>query len=128
MASITVRALSSSGEPQQGNGQNNFISDLAAVAQIIGTRLKLFQGEWFLNLQDGLPLFQSILGSSGTQRNIQVLINLISARIYGSPFVTGIPSITATFENRRFTYSAQVDTQFGTVTVSNAPGNSANIN
>lgn len=127
MATITVRALSPTGDPLQGNGQNCFISDLAAVTQIIGTRLRLFEGEFWLNLLDGLPLFQSILGSSASQRNLQVILNLISQRILGTPFVTGISSVNASYQNRSFTYSAQVETQFGTVFVNNAPATSAII-
>jgi len=130
MATITVRALGPNGDPLQGNGQNNFISDLAAVTQIIKTRLLLFQGEWFLNLLDGLPLFQSILGASGSQRSqrsLQIIINLISARITGTPYVTGISSISASYLNRSFSFKAQVETQFGTVFVTNTPGASATL-
>jgi hypothetical protein len=126
MATITVRKLDPvTWEPQFGNGQENFISDLEAVTQIIATRLKLFQGEWFLNLEDGLPLFQSILGSSGGQRNLTVITNLIAARILGTPYVTAIVSITSSYQNRKFVFSATVATQFGVVTVSNSPGTSA---
>ena len=128
MATITVRRLNPvTWEPQNGNGLQNFISDLDAVAQIISTRLRLFQGEWFLNLLDGLPLFQSILGSSGSPRNLQVITNLIAARITGTPFVIGINSINATYLNRQFTFKAVVSTQFGTVTVVNSPGSSATL-
>jgi hypothetical protein len=127
MATITVRALGPNGDPLQGNGQNNFISDLAAVTQIVKTRLLLFQGEWFLNLLDGLPLFQSILGASGSQRSLQIIINLISARITGTPYVTGISSISASYLNRSFSFKAQVETQFGTVFVTNTPGASATL-
>jgi hypothetical protein len=103
-----------------GNGQQNFISDLAAVAQIIRTRLLLFQGEWFLNLNDGLPMFNGILGSSGDPRNLQTIIAVISQRISATPYVTNVLDVTASFQNRQFTFSAQVQTQFGTVTVGNA--------
>ncbi len=126
MATITVRALNPvTNEPLQGNGQNNFISDLQAITQIIRTRLLLFQGEWFLNLLDGLPLFQSILGSGGGATNIQLIINIISQRILQTPFVTSISSISASYQNRSFSFSAQVETQFGTVFVTNVPGNKA---
>jgi len=126
MATITVRALDFNGEPLQGNGQNNFISDLAAVTQIIGTRLKLFVGEWFLNTSDGLALFQSILGSSGSLRNLQVIVNLISTRISSfTPYVTGIPIVNASYQNRNFIFSAKVETVFGIVYVTNAPANSS---
>jgi hypothetical protein len=130
MATVTVRALGIDGDPLQGNGQSNFISDLAAVTQIIKTRLLLFQGEWFLNLLDGLPMFTGILGSSGSSRNVQVIINLISQRInQTSPWVTGISSLFATYNpaSRQFAYEAVVETVFGTVTVGNTPGSQATL-
>lgn len=129
MATVTVRALSPSGEPLQGNGQNNFLSDLAAVTQIIRTRLLLFQGEWFLALNDGLPMFGGILGASGSQRDLQVITNLVSARINGTPFVTGIRSLSTRYNaaTRRLSYTALVDTQFGQITVTNVPGSSATL-
>lgn len=127
MATITVRALGPNGDPLQGNGQNCFISDLAAVAQIISTRLKMFQGEFWENVLDGLPLFQSIFGSSGGQRNLQIIVGLISQRITGTVFVTGISSVSASFRNRSFVYSAQVETQFGTVFVNNSPASSTTL-
>jgi hypothetical protein len=122
MATITVRALSPTGEPLMGNQQNNFISDLAAVAQIIRTRLLLFQGEWFLNLNDGLPMFNGILGSSGDPRNLQTIIAIIRQRIQATPYVTNVLDVSASFQNRQFVFSAEVQTQFGVVTVSNAQG------
>jgi hypothetical protein len=128
MATITVRAIDPvTFEPQQGNGQNNFISDLAAIVQIINTRLRLFQGEWFLNLLDGLPLFQSIEGSSGDARNIQLIINLISNRISQTIGVTSISQVTSSYQNRHFKYSAVVQTQFGVIVVNNSPGTTATL-
>lgn len=134
MATITVRAIDPiTFDPQQGNGQSNFISDLAAVVQIINTRLRLFQGEWFLNLLDGLPMFSngpstpSILGSSGNANNIEVIINMISARISGSPYVTSLGSVYSTYQNRQFKYSALVNTPFGSVVVNNSPGSIATL-
>jgi hypothetical protein len=128
MATITVRALNPiTWEPLYGNGQNCFISDLQAVAQILAQRLKLFQGEWWENLDDGLPLFQSILGSSAGQKNLQVITNLISARILGTVYVTSISSLTISYESRVFKYSSQAETQFGTVYLTNTPASSATV-
>jgi len=134
MPQISVRAIDPvTFEPQQGNGHANFIHDQAAVVQIINTRLRLFQGEWFLNLVDGLPMFklnpsiQAILGGSGNANNIQVIINLITSRIAQSPFVTNVTAVNASYFNRRFKYSAKVQTAFGTVVVTNSPGASATI-
>lgn len=125
MPTITVRALGPKNDPLQGNGQNNFISDLEAVTQIIKTRLLLFQGEWFLNLLDGLPLFQSILESSGGAANLKIVMGLIAQRIRQTQYVNSISKITVSYLGRRFSFSAVVETQFGTVYVTNTPGASA---
>jgi hypothetical protein len=65
MATITYRKLDQNGDPLFGNGAANFVSDIDAVAQAIGTRLRLLQGEWWENTNAGTPLFQSMLGVSG---------------------------------------------------------------
>jgi hypothetical protein len=128
MATITTRALDPvTWNPQYGNGQNNFISDLQAMVQIIACRLKLFQGEWFLNLLDGLPMFQSMLGSSASPQNIQAIINIISSRISQTQYVTKIISVSASYQNRQFKFSATVQTQFGIVYVYNTPGSAASL-
>lgn len=128
MATITVRMLDPvTWEPAQGNGLNNSISDLQAVTQIIATRLRLFQGEWFLNTSDGLPLFQKILGSSGDPRNISVVTNLISARILGSPYTLRVVSLKVNFENRQLNYSCQALTAFGLTPVINSPAYSTQL-
>lgn len=40
---------------------NNFVDESAATIQAVATRLRLFRGEWFLNLDSGVPWFQQIL-------------------------------------------------------------------
>jgi hypothetical protein len=129
---LTVRALNPiTWDPLCGNGQNNFISNRAAAAQILAQRLKLFEGEWWENLLDGLPLFQKILGSSGSQKNLQVVIGLISQRITttvtpsGQQLVTQILSIVATYQDRKFAFNAEVETIFGVVYLTNAPASQA---
>ena len=123
---ITVRKVDSvTGEPLCGNGQTNFISDGDAVAQIIGQRLKLFQGEWWEDLADGLPMFQQILGGGGSQRSIELMTQIIAKRITDTIFVTSIASMVSTFQGRKFVFTALVETQFGTIQIGNAPASSA---
>jgi hypothetical protein len=119
-SSILVRALSPSGDMQWGNGQGNFISDADAVAQIIGTRLKLFQGEWFANQLEGLPLWQSILTG---QLDADAAALLIQQVILGTPFVISVQQIQATYSpnSRQFSYAAIVQTQFGTFQLTGNP-------
>lgn len=120
MATISVRALDANHDPMYGNGQQNFLTDLAAVQQIIDTRLLLFEGEWWADLNDGLPMFQQIAG-----KNPQAASLLIQARILGTPYVTSIDTISTSYVNRAFKFSCQAYTPFGTITVNFQPGNSA---
>jgi hypothetical protein len=116
---ILVRAATGPNfEPQRGQGLQNFLVDIDAVAQIIQQRILLLQGENFQNLSDGTPLFQSILGQSTTMQAVALIIR---QRILGTPYVTGISSWNATYSayGRAFTFSAQVNTVFGTITVTN---------
>jgi hypothetical protein len=104
-------------------GPNNPLTNIYAVAQAILTRLKMFEGEWWANTADGLPLWQSILGQPAGNANQQQVEALISARINGTPYVVGLQNVNIAFNpsTRAYTYSAQVNTQFGSIVISNSP-------
>lgn len=123
MATILVRALDANWEPQQGLGQSNFLSDLNAVAQIIAQRLKLLQGEWWENTNDGLPFWQQIAGYRGGANNRQKIDLLIQQTIFSAPFVTGVTNVQSSYDSttRAYTFSAVVQTQFGAIVVTNSP-------
>lgn len=62
---MKYRALDSKGDYRFGHGNQDFLVDSpAAVAQAIKTRLRLFQGEWFLNLEAGVPWLSKVVGYS----------------------------------------------------------------
>lgn len=123
MPSISVRKLDANHDPIYGAGQNNFIYDLDAVIQIVQTRLLMFQGEWWKDLGDGLPLFQSILGNYGGGKNPDAISHLIQARIVGTRFVTGVSNIVTQFNavKRTFSFTCTVNTQFGSFQVNFSP-------
>lgn len=123
MATITVRRLDPvTWEPQWGLGVSNFISDVDAIAQIIKQRLQLLQGEWWENLLDGLPFWQSIAGFSGGGNNQQTISLIIQSRILSTPFVTGLADVQVSYVpfTRSYSFFAVVKTQFGQVTITNA--------
>jgi len=120
MAVFQVRALDVNGDPLRGAGLYNFLVDLEACAQVISTRLKLLLGEWFLALNDGLPLFQSLLSHPITSNAVALII---SQRILGSPYVTGVSNIQVTYSSvRQFAFYADVQTSFGPLAVSSNNG------
>ena len=119
MAQITYRSLGPNNDPLWGQGQANFISDADAVAQAILTRLRLFLAEWWSDLQDGTPYWQSILGQGASLRQQQAISLILQQRILGTPFVNSIGDVQFTFNSgtREFSFYAEVKTQFGNLTV-----------
>lgn len=96
-------------------GQNSMKQDKEAVAQAIQTRLHLLYGQWWENTEDGLPLFEKILGAYGD--NKEMIDILISERIAQTKDVKEIKSYTSTFQNRVYTAKCVVETVYGTVSI-----------
>jgi hypothetical protein len=84
-----------------------------AVAQAVKTRLLLWQGEWFLDITDGTPYMQGILGHN---RNYDFAIK---ARILNTPGVTEITSYSSGISpNRALSVTCTINTAYGPATVS----------
>lgn len=127
MATIVYQKLDANREPVIGV----LISDIDAVAQAILTRLLLFQGEWWENTLDGLPLWQQILGHPGRSSADKIAL-LIQQRILGTPYVVSMQKLQAGFDpiSRTFSLYAEVQTAFGALTVTNnypLPNNAGNL-
>lgn len=123
MASITYRQLDVNNDPIWGQGSADFLSDIDAVAQAILTRIRLFEGEWWENLNEGTPLWQKILGVGGANNRQQQISLLLQSRILGTPYVAEITNLQVSFNaaQRIFNFYAVVKTQFGAVVVTNTP-------
>jgi len=117
-ASIITRALDQNGDPMRGNGLQNFLSDIDAIALIIAQRLQLLQGSWWMALSDGLPLFQSILGVPNTSSGVALILR---RRILGTVGVTAISVLLVNYaaKARSYTVVAVVQTVFGAVALTN---------
>ena len=126
MSSISYLQLDSSNDPIFAD--NTSLTDAAAVEQAVLTRLNLFLGEWWENLNLGLPVFQVILGQLASQRGQSAMQLAIRQNIQGAPYVTSVGKVTTSFVNGQFKFSAVYTTAFGTSTVSsNLPALSAAI-
>lgn len=114
---IIVRNQGTAWDAQRGNGLQNFLTDVDAVAQIINSRLRLLQGEWFEDTSLGLPLFQQLLGHPITNQAVALIVR---QQILATPFVLGIaggPVVMFSPGGKVFTFQAVVDTQFGQITI-----------
>jgi hypothetical protein len=118
MSTIRVRRLDENGDVVYGNGINDYLTDIDAVQQIIRTSLLLWQGEWWESIEEGLPMFQQILGKNGANK---ILVDrLIQEKITEVPYVKNVSSFVSVFDpnDRSYQCEAIVNTDFGTVVVS----------
>lgn len=102
------------------NGQLEFSSGLAGVAQGIRIRLQMIRGEWFADLDAGVPLFERD-GVTGDEAILGRRFDELKARaamrdaILGTPGVLGILSMSAEYNNATRTIKAawEARTVFG---------------
>lgn len=107
---MTVRLLDESGDIVTSGTQ--FTSGAIEVAQTVKTRLRLYLGENFRNIQDGTPWWESILGKEGTLSSKEAVIK---NRIIRTDGVVRIVSFTTEFNINTRAYSVKVGilTQYG---------------
>lgn len=129
-ATIMVQKIDANCDPVEGPNGPVFLSDLDAVAQIIYTKLRFLRGEWWEDLSTGFPLFQSLIGVSGSSTDQAAVMLTIQQTILSCPYVLQIVDFSFEFNSATLssTFSANVSTQFGQVTVTNATGSSAEVN
>lgn len=111
---MQYRKLTSSGDYSFGAGGSNFwVNSPAGVLQAIGTRLKLFQGEWALDTTQGVPYSTEIFGNNteGTRDLV------VQEAILGTQGVLSISAYSSSFDSstRKFSVAATVDTIYGSV-------------
>jgi hypothetical protein len=99
-----------------GQGDDTWlINSPEAVAQAIKTRFELWYGQWFLDTTEGTPWIQSVLGKQRPE-----IYNLaIRQRILETKGVSSITAFDTTVNTstRRVTFTATVETIYGTTTV-----------
>lgn len=104
-----------------GHGKHAYLKDVDAVAQAIKSRLLLLYSEWWEDREDGLPLWERILGTSGRPDNIQAVDFVFKDRIQNTEGVLTILAYESSFQNRHYEFRAAVETLYGTLIVSNKP-------
>lgn len=92
-----------------------FVSGIDGIAQLVKIALRLFRGEWFLDLDAGVPYFQTILGFKYDAAALRGEIE----RAVVVPEVVSIAEITLEFDGATRTASVAVDlrTRFGDTVV-----------
>lgn len=107
---MTVRLLDADGDITTSGTQ--FTSGAEEIAQTVKTRLRLFLGEYFRDITDGTPWYESILGKEGTLSSKEATIK---NRIIRTDGVTGLAEFTTGFDinTRVYTVKAVILTIHG---------------
>lgn len=111
-----MRKLSSTGDFQFGNsGLDFFINSPDGVGQTVRTRLLLWLGEFYLDIDDGTPYLQGVLGKYSKA----IADTTIQDRVLSTDNVTGIENYVSTLdpETRMMSVTFDIDTSFGTTSV-----------
>lgn len=107
---MTVRKLDDNNDIATSGTQ--FISKQKEIAQTVKTRLMLFLGEYFRDINDGTPWFQDILGKG---QNLDVRDAAIKRRVLQSNGVLSIFEFNTDFDlqTRKYSVSMGIITPFG---------------
>lgn len=111
---MRARKLDQNGDYVFGNGENNYLSGLDAVAQVAKTRLLLLYQEWWADQEDGTLLFQGIIGKAATDANKQAADLIVRSRIMTTPGVLSIAQFSSAFSRRVYSVAATINTVYGT--------------
>lgn len=113
---MQYRREDADGDYTFGRGDDTWLTNSPeAVAQAIKTRFELWYGQWFLDTTEGTPWMQSVLG----KQRPEVYNLAIRQRILETAGVSSITDFNTTVNTstRRVTFTATVETLYGTTTV-----------
>lgn len=109
---MRYRKLTADGDYSFGSSELDFYRDVPeAVGQAAQTRLLLWIGEWFLNIEDGTPYLLGVLGKySKEQADIT-----IQDRVEGTQGFVSIEEYESVLDadNRALTVSMTINTIYG---------------
>lgn len=115
---LKYRKQSSTGDYLFGGGEQDFLNDVNAVVQAINTKLLLLKAEWWEDVDIGLPLFQQILGATGSYSDLLKTTDLfVQEEILEVEQVTGIEEFESSYSEGTYSFSCTVNTVYGEATL-----------
>lgn len=113
---MRYRREDNQGDYTFGSGDESWlVNSPEAVAQAVNTRFNLWYGQWFLDTTQGTPWQQSVLGKQKPDTyNLAIRQHILDTQ--GVKNLLAFSSFVDT-ATRRVTFSATLDTIYGTTTV-----------
>lgn len=94
--------LDQNGDIDLTNGAMTLVDGVDAVTQLLNQRLRFFYGEWFLNLDKGIPYFEKVFQKAP---NNAVLDSLFKRTILNTAGILRLLSFQMTIDTTRRTLS-----------------------
>lgn len=108
---MRVRKLTATGDMSFGNSIKDFLIDsVPCVAQIVGTSLKLWLGEWSFDTSQGMPYLEGVLGKHDQATSDLTIQNYV-LNIQGVVDITSFQSAQNRV-GRTYVSQLAVETQF----------------
>jgi hypothetical protein len=111
---LLMRALDSDGDWTFGKSKQNYIIEAIALKQSIATRVKSWKGNCFFSLTDFVDYDKYL--DIGTQALLELELKKVISQ---TPGVLRINSFSSASSDRAFTFTCQVDTDYGIVSFTN---------
>lgn len=94
-----------------GNGNSFYRNDPLGVSQSVITRLRLWENEWFLDISEGMPYLDGVMG----KYTMDDVDSIIKERIINTEGVVEITSYQSSFnpDLRKFSVSVTISTIYG---------------
>jgi hypothetical protein len=94
------------------DGDFVWVSGIDAIEQDLRTALLMFRGEWFLDLTEGVPYHQSILGQ---KTPLPVIREIFRVQLLAVPGVLAVLTLDVSFNapTRKLTVTWRVSTDLG---------------
>lgn len=107
--------MDDNGDLDISNDTLHAVTGREAIAQEVRIALRFFLGEWFLDLDEGVPYFTDVFGK---RKDVGLVRDLFRRRILSVPGVLNVPQLSLEFtpSERRAVLS------FTAATVEDAPG------
>lgn len=108
---MIYRKLDINGDYVFGGNKNSYVIGAEAVKQAILTRLRQLIHEWWEDLEDGLPLWQQIIGSRDKLRAEEIIRKRVQLTKHVKSILYFVSDWSA--NSRKLTIKIIVDTEFG---------------
>lgn len=113
---LRYRKRDENGDMVWGNGSQDYLTGIDAMAEVIKTRLAAIKGEWWEGDGTALPYYTDILTSYRTEANRSMIDLMIIERLMDTRGVLSVTDVKSWYDGRNYFFNANVNTVYGRTT------------